>query len=214
MLKVTTINVTSIPVDLLTTHLSNLRKRKLKASGARRAELQKEMELVFEQLKSLGVTAHEQTELAIPYVEKQEYASLVENSCREHYRKRVRMQKLINERTSISNTHETKISATYNNAVVMTGFVSSKVEQALLLKEERITEISVMLKTIEKEIRPMETALELLNYDERQLIEAKLYHNDIVKDFEAMSELYLTRYKFYELKRSAYLKLATYLKYI
>ncbi len=182
------------------------------------SSLKKEQELIRLQLVERGAEDMIAEQLQLPGMEhpkKSAYEEIVIQQLISYYNKKI-MLKRLEERLK----HGVKIKipigiSSYGNLSGVYGGsheYQSNSERSIIQQEEKIEELRREIEQLYQEIEPVENALKILNFLERELIEKRFLCKDKPTDQQVIFQMPVQKTKYYELKSDALLKLAEALK--
>lgn len=219
---VTQTNISSVPIDWLCARYQRLKRRR---KFDNQQDLN-EMELIENYLQEIGkaeligfFTSYEQMEMDIPVAMRQQYAPIVEHRLKEHYRhcqRKVWIEAAIPKANANLRAEPTKLTATYGNLAGVTGGggIHNPIEASFIRAVEKIERLEQELVEIEERMEPMQKALLELDFEQLSLIEAKYFCREEPIDDTLINSFGWGRQKYYTVKKTALITLATTLKVI
>lgn len=219
---VTQTNISSVPIDWLCARYQRLKRRRKNGNPQ---EI-KEMELIEKYLENIGkaeliglYTTVEQLEMDIPVAMRQQYAPIVEHRLREHYRhgqRKAWIEGMIPQATANLRAEPTKLTATYGNLAGVTGGggIHNPIEASFMRAVEKIERLEQELRDLDERMHPMQKALLELDFEQQSLVEAKYFCREEPIDDALINSFGWGRQKYYTVKKTALITLATSLKVI
>ncbi|MGG4145678.1 hypothetical protein ABEW34_21515 [Paenibacillus algorifonticola] len=216
---VTPQNITSVPLSWLVVQLGKLRKQ---LRTIETPELREEIHLIEDFLKSTGQSKTR----SAPYDEQQivmdisvtrpgEYRALVKRFLDEYYVKRCHRDSIKEELESMTlQPALPTVTAAYGGSIGGGRTSTSPLEEAFIRKESQIELKQQILRSLEWQITPVEEALAMLKYEERELIERKFLVQRPPLDNLLIEQMHYNRQYYYEVKAAAVLKIAQRLKLV
>ncbi|PWW01194.1 ArpU family phage transcriptional regulator [Paenibacillus cellulosilyticus] len=212
-LTVTKSNVTMVPLDWLCVRYAKLQKEIKKNP---RDELLEESYIIATQLQAMGMnelvkqerpTLEDQLEL-IPLPQKEEYVPVVCSLLREHYRRQLRMTSLEQQLKLSPKLEYPSMTASYSG-MPRGGAAASPLEAAFVRQENRLEMLQWELDELASRMYPMNRALDTLSLEQMEIIQQKYLVRREPKDDRLIDEIGIGRQKFYLLKSTAFIRIAS-----
>lgn len=150
----------------------------------------------------------------MPVPTREEYVAIIEDLLREYYRKQLRMAELRIEIPHARNRLDIPSMTASYSGDPRSGGVSSTIEAIFIRAENRYERMVEELKDLSERIAPMDRALKELDYEQLEVITKKYFVRRNPLDEELIQKLQMGRQKFYELKKTAIIRIAHSLRMI
>jgi len=217
-IEITNDNVATVPRDLIVHRYKKIKRclssKHLHLLPAHRQEYENEMQLIQQHIFDTGsghLLAEQETMLEITIPKKATYAAIVEDKLRSYFILSLRSEEI--RRKLLKGPVEIVFpgcTSSYNfDTVSGTNSYTSSTERSIMRPVELTERLEEELKDLSLRMEPIERALNKLSIDQRELIEAKYLVKREPKDDKLMQDLNYGRDKYYKLKKSAIVKLAT-----